>query len=73
LGKPCRWKRFEDRYGDNTWSNSGRYHDRLVFIPTKDILMAGFSAWGPKDDPKYWMRYKIEVDEKVVLETQVQE
>lgn len=35
--------------------------------------MAGFSAWGPKDDPKYWMRYKIELDDRVIVESPIKE
>lgn len=63
LGKPKRWRRFADKYGDNTWSNSGRYHDRLYFVPQRDITFAGFSAWGPKDSPSYWMRYEVLLDD----------
>ncbi len=62
------WFRFAEKYGENTWSNSGNGHDRLIFIPTKDILFAGFTNWAPKDDLKYWIRYKIDIDDKVVLE-----
>lgn len=35
--------------------------------------MAGFSVWAPKDENKYWMRYKIELDDKVVLEDPIKE
>lgn len=63
------WARFQDRYGENTWSNAGNSHDRMYFIPTKDILFAGFVNWAPKDSPSYWIRYKIEIDDKLILES----
>jgi hypothetical protein len=70
LGKPSKWRRFEDKYGDNTWSNAGRSHDRLTFIPTKDILFAGFSVWAAKDEPKFFLKYKIVLDGKTVIDKQ---
>lgn len=73
LGKPSKWRRFEGKYGDNTWSNSGRHHDRIVFVPKKDIVFAGFSVFRPKDDPSFYMRYKIEIDEKVIFEVPVKQ
>ena len=70
LGKPSKWKRFSGNNGNSEWSNSGSSWDSVQFIPTKDILLAGFSNWAPKNDPNYYMKYKIEVNERVVAEDQ---
>lgn len=67
LGKPSKWKRFSTHYEGSEWSCSGS-SDGIVFVPQKDILMSGFASWAPKTDPKYLLKYKVEVDNKVVAE-----
>ena len=70
LGTPFKWKRFTGNNGDSTWSNNGNYTDSVVFVPQKDISLAGFSVWAPKDDQKYFMKYKIDVDGSTIIEDQ---
>ena len=70
LGKPFKWKRFTGNNGDSTWSNNGNYTDSVVYIPQKDVTLAGFSVWAPKDDPKYYMKYRVDVDGATIIEDQ---
>lgn len=71
LGKPGKWNRFPQVYESSTWSCSGSYTDSIVFIPTKDLMMAGFSLYKPKDDLKYYVKYKVEIGDKIVQEDPV--
>lgn len=68
LGIPSKWKRFQTHYEGSEWSNSGSSADGIIFVPTKDVLLAGFAAWAPKTEPSYMMKYKAEVDGVVVEE-----
>lgn len=70
LGKASKWKRFATHYEGSEWSNSGSSADGIIFKPTKDILFSGFSTWAPKTEPKYEMKYKIEVAGKVICQDQ---
>lgn len=70
LGKPSKWKRFSTHYEGSTWSNSGSYSDGLVFVPKQAISLAGFSTWAAKDEPSYFMKFKVEIDGRVVIEDQ---
>lgn len=68
LGKPRIWNRFPEINQYGTWSNSGRYHDRIAFVPNKDITFAGFSAYSPKELTEYYMKYKVEINDVIKVE-----
>ena len=67
-GTPSKWRRFDGPNGDNTWHNSGSSYDRIVFVPQKDIAFAGFSTFAAKTDPKYFIKYKIDIDGVVIID-----
>jgi hypothetical protein len=46
LGKPFMFKRFKcDESLSKWWSNCGRYPDGLKWIPNRNIILCGFSAF----------------------------
>mmetsp|Transcript_21096 Transcript_21096/g.24317 ORF Transcript_21096/g.24317 Transcript_21096/m.24317 type:complete len:99 (+) Transcript_21096:436-732(+) len=65
MGVPKKWKRFPTHYEYSTWSNSGSSCDGIVFIPTKNVTVAGFMAYAAKDDPEYEIKYKLSIDGSV--------
>jgi len=70
IGKPSVWNRFGQFSSGSSWSNSGNSHDRMVFIPKKPIEWIGFSTYGPSNEDKYYLKYKIELDGNCVLDNQ---
>ena len=72
LGKPKKWMRFPKIYEHGTWSNSGGCSDSIVYIPTKNIQVAGFVSYAAKDDPEYEMKYRLMINDVTKFETQPQ-
>lgn len=68
IGKPSVWKRFGQVYTDGSISNYYYYEDSIYFVPQKDILLAGFASWAPKDGNPFQLKYKCEVDGNIIQE-----
>ncbi|CAI2373686.1 unnamed protein product [Moneuplotes crassus] len=71
LGKPRMFRRFPRCYEGGTWSCGGSA-DAIAFTPNKDITVAGFQFFCPKEDSQCEMKYKITIDDVVVEETEAQ-
>ncbi|CAI2372763.1 unnamed protein product [Moneuplotes crassus] len=62
VGKVYKFSRFKNDVKNSSWSNCGRYADAVVFIPTQNIKLYGFSTYASKDQPQYEMKYEITID-----------
>lgn len=67
LGKPKRWNRFP-RIDSSSWSNSGSCSDGIVYIPSKNVTIAGFVSYGARDDPEYELKYELKINGVLVEE-----
>lgn len=62
LGKPFKFNRFMEVNTSWGWSNSGGSPDGIMFKPTKNIKVCGFSTFAARDKDSYEIRYRVRID-----------
>ncbi|CAI2373630.1 unnamed protein product [Moneuplotes crassus] len=67
-GKPFKFSRFQEIYPNSYWSNSGRSSDGVCFVPSKNIILCGFSTCAARDHSQYEMKYQVKVNDTEVEE-----
>ena len=71
LGKPFIFKRFKEPNNTWFWCNNGCSADGIIFVPTQNVRVWGFTWYAANQKDSYEMKYRVKIDNNSVEEDQI--